>query len=80
MIALLCSAAAMFDIEKISKSRCSLKDDSHANIYFMEGYLHKEELEYPQNSHAYRDIGSHEIFNVNIDDNSHVDNAFLNQN
>ena len=54
----------------------------------MEGYLHDEELEYLQDLYAYRDIvdyndywnqelGSHQVFNININNKNHVDNALV---
>ena len=43
---LLFSTAATFDVEKAPKGKCALREDSYANIYNMEGYLHKDDYEY----------------------------------
>ena len=45
-IILLLSAAFTFDTEKTPKSRRFLKEDLQVNIFYMGGYLQKEDMEY----------------------------------
>ena len=80
--------AAIFNAEKISKSRCPLKNDPYANIYFMKGYLYKEKLKYLHELDAYRNISKdnkkwtqntnlHKVLNIGIDNDHYINNDLV---
>ena len=43
-VTLLLSAVATFNAKKAPKSRQTLKEDLHANIFYMEGYLQEDDM------------------------------------
>ena len=85
-VTLLLSTASTFDTEKAPKSRRDLKEDLQANIFYMEGYLQEECIEYLNDRHVYEMVGDdnrewniehdhQQVYNVGINYDSHVNNT-----